>query len=91
MNRTSQINQIIIRQLKINALEYDCFFDSEANGEMVACRNFDPDIFDERCIFLECSDAELVLLFNAVIDNLPLDWNILCEICKMLLTKKGRW
>ena len=63
------------------------FFDSETNGEIVACRNFDPDIFDERCIFLECSDAELILLFNAVIDKLPLNWDILCEICKMLLTK----
>ena len=71
----------------MNALEYDCFFDFETNGEMVACRNFDPDIFDERCIFSKCSDAELVLLFNAVIDNLPLNWDILCEICKMLLTK----
>ena len=87
MNKNSLINKIIIRQLKINALEYDCFFDSEANGEMVACRNFDPDIFNERCIFSECSDAELVLLFNAVIDNLPLGWDISCEICKMLLTK----
>ena len=87
MNKTSQINQIIIRQLQMNALEYDCFFDFETNGEMVACRDFDSYIFDERCIFSECSDTELILLFDAVIDNLPLDWNISCEICKMLLTK----
>ena len=60
MNKTSQINQIIIRQLQMNALEYDCFFDFETNGEMVACRDFVSDIFDERSIFSKCSDAELV-------------------------------
>ena len=47
------------------------FLTLRQNGEMVACRNFDPDIFDERSIFSECSDTELILLFDAVIGNLP--------------------
>ena len=86
---STKINKIIIRQLKRNNLEYDCDFDPNQSGDVVSCYDFDqfPHMLDKKCIFAECSDSELELLFNAVIDRNPLDFDIICEICKMLPAK----
>ena len=89
MTSETEINKIIIRQLQKHNLKYNCYFDPDENGDVVSCFDWDnfPHILDEKCIFAECSDSELILLFNAVIDRQPLDWDIITEICKMLLIK----
>ena len=86
----TEINKIIIRQLKRNNLEYECVFDPNQNGDVVSCDDIEhfPHLLDEKCIFADCTNAELVQLFNAVIDRKPLDFDMIGEICKML-PKKG--
>ena len=89
MTSVNEVNEIIIRQLKLNNLEYDCFFDPEESCEIVQCTDFEhfPRLLDEKCIFSDCTDAELVQLFNAVIERKYLDFDIIGEICKMLPEK----
>lgn len=89
MTSVNEVNEIIIRQLKLNNLEYDCFFDPEESCEIVLCNDFEhfPRLLDEKCIFSDCTDAELVQLFNAVIERKYLDFDIIGEICKMLPEK----
>ena len=89
MTAASEINKIIVRQLQRHKLEYEIDLDPNQNSDVVYCRDFNnfPRPLDKKCIFSDCTDTELVQLFNAVIDCKPLDFDIICEICKMLPTK----
>ena len=71
MTSVNEVNEIIIRQLKLNNLGYDCFFDPEESCEIVLCNDFEqfPHLLDEKCIFSDCTDAGLVQLFYAVIER----------------------
>ena len=89
MKSISEINKIIIRQLGRNNLKYASYFDSDQNADVVYCEECENllQFLDDKCIFSDCSDSELIQLFNAVITHYPLDWDISCEVCKMLPRK----
>ena len=84
---TTKVNQLIVRQLERHNLEPEILFDPDQKGEVVYCFDNFPQVLDKKSIFAECSDDELRLLFNAVIDRKPLDFDIIREICKMLPEK----
>ena len=89
MKPKTELNKLIFRQLERNELKPGIAFDPNQNSDVVYCRDFNnfPRPLDKKCIFSDCTDTELVQLFNAVIDCKPLDFDIICEICKMLPTK----
>ena len=70
-------------------MKYASCFDSDQNADVVYCEDCEnlPQFLDDKCIFSDCSDSELIQLFNAVITHYPLDWDISCEVCKMLPRK----
>ena len=83
----AEINRIIVRQLERHKLEYECNFDPNWNHqEVIYC-------YDEKLItheiFEDCSGDELTTLFTALLENRPMDWNIVLEIAKLLPAKGG--
>lgn len=86
MNPTNEINKIIVRQLQQHKLQYEIDLDpNQNNGEVVYCHDKN---LSWKGIFEECSDEELILLFTALIETQPLDWDMAFKIAK-LLPKKG--
>ena len=86
MTPNSYVNQIIVRQLVRHRLEYSVEPDPDQNGrEVVYCYDVD---WEYKVIFAECSDDELIFLFRALRQNLPLDWDVAVQIAK-LLPEKG--
>ena len=86
MTPASEINNIIIRQLRQHKLEYEVDCDpNRKNEKVVYC--YDEKL-SQQGVFEACPDAELILLFTALIENRPLHWDIAFEIAR-LLPEKG--